>query len=351
MQSMPNKHLIAVMPHAAHLGYPQADDYCTARVNDWIKDRTEQSRLIWRHPGTIHKTVSQDQLPALADKITDILTHRVFNFKSRGSMALLLPQVRQNLLWQLSKGGPIRLFFLYNGGYRASPFPDDPSLIFVPDQTELMLLYQVALLHQKVRAINAPGIQFFIVVNNGVALWVNDISLKASQGYVSILRRMIDWLGAAGCVRVVLQSELAGFNPQPLLEPVRTELELSEKDHRLVERFLGRSCSPEEARHRHALYALAEKQWAQDLSPLVAAHDALMLRQVAHPDMLSFRPFPGGAIRIQNGSLGFEDVSGTLTPKLITTEAVQQHGIQWVPCTLPWAAYEPSTASPVFSHV
>jgi hypothetical protein len=345
---MPNEHLIALMPHVGHGGHPQANEYCTARFTAWINERAEQARLIWGSPGTIHKTLSQAQPPALADKITDILTHRVFNFQSRGSVTPLLPQVRQNLLLQLSKGGPIRIFFLYNGGYRASPFPDDPSLIFVPDQTELMLLYQVALLHEKVRAINALGIQFFIVVNNGVALWVNDIPLKASRGYASKLRRIIDWLGAAASVRVVLQSELAGFNPRPPLEPVRTALELSDKDHRLVERFLGRSCSPEEARHRHALYALAEAQWAQDLSPLVAAHDALMLRQVAHRDMLSFRPFPGGAIRIQNGSLGFQDLKGTLTPKLITTEAVQQHGIQWVPCTLPWAAHEPG---PVLSHV
>ncbi len=347
---MPNELLLPVI-HQGSRGYPQADEHCTARVSAWINERAEQARQVWARSSTSHKTFLQAQHQALAKTIADILTHRVFNFQSRGRLTPLLPQVQQNLLRQLSQGGPIRFFLLYNGGYRASPLPDEPSLIFEPDQTELMLLYQVALLHEKVRAIYAPGIQFFIVVNNGVALWVNDIPLKATQAYANQLRRMIDWLGATDNVRVVLQSELAKFTPRPSFEPFCTPHLLSEKDHRLVERFLGRSCSPDEARKRHALYALAEKKWAQDLSPLVATYDALMLRQVAHADMLSFRPFPGGAIRIQNGSLGFQVLKGSLTPKLITTEAVQQYGIHLVSCTLPWSTHEPTPASPVRSHV
>lgn len=348
---MPNELLLPLTYQSNTGRHPVADEHCTARVTAWINERAEQSRQVWERTGTSLKTFVQAQHQALADTIADILTHRVFNFQSRGRLTPFLPQVQKNLLRQLRQGGPIRFFLLYNGGYRASPFPDEPSLIFEPDQTELMLLYQVALLHAKVRAIYAPSIQFFIVVNNGVALWVNDIPLKATQAYANQLRRMIDWLGAAGNVRVVLQSELAQFNPRPSFEPVCIPHVLPEKDHRLVERFLGRSCSPDEARYRHALYALAEARWAQDLSPLVATYDALMLRQIAHSDMLSFRPFPGAAIRIQNGSLGFQDIKGILTPKLITTEAVQQYGIQLVPSTLPWSAYEPNPASSVLSHV
>jgi len=348
---MPNELLLPLIHQGGTDKHPQADENCAARVTAWINERAEKTRQVWERLSTSHKTFLQAPHQALAKTITDILIHRVFNFQSRGRLTSLLPQVQQNLLRQLSQGGPIRFFLLYNGGYRASPLPDEPSLIFEPDQTELMLLYQVALLHEKVRAIYAPGIQFFIVVNNGVALWVNDVPLKATQAYAKELRRMIDWLGAADKARVVLQSELAQFNPQPSFEPVCTPRLLSDKDHRLVERFLGRSCSREEAGHRHALYALAEAQWAQDLSPLVASYDALMLRQVAHSDMLSFRPFPGGAIRIQNGSLGFQDLKGTLTPKLITTEAVQQYGTQLVPCTLPWSALESNPASPVLGHV
>jgi hypothetical protein len=347
---MPNKLLLPLIHQGSPGRYHQDDEDCTARVTGWINKRVEQTRQVWGRPDTSHSTGLQAQHQALANTIAYILTHRVFNFQSHGRIAPLLPQVQQNLLRQLSQAGPIRFFLLYNGGYRASPFPDEPSLIFEPDQTELMLLHQIALLHEKVRAIYAPGIQFFIVVNNGVALWVNDIPLKATQDYASQLRRMVAWLGAAGNVSVVVQSELAQFNPRPSFEPVYTLGVFSDKNHRLVERFLGRSCSPEEARHRHALYALAEAQWAQDLAPLVAAHDALILRQVGHSDMLSFRPYPGGAIRIQNGSLGFQDHKGTLTPKLITTEAAQRHGIQLVPCTLPWSAHEPSPASSVLSH-
>ena len=342
---MPHKLLLPLIYQGSTSRHHQADEDYSARVNALINNHAEQTRQIWERPVTTHSPFLQDQHQVLARAIINILTQRVFNFQSRGRLAPLLPQVQQNLLRQLSRGGPIHLFLLYNGGYRASPFPDEPSLIFEPDQTELMLIYQIALLHEKVRAIYPPGIQFYIVVNNGVALWVNDIPLEATQDYACKLRRMVGWLGAACNVSVLLQSELAQFNPRLTFEPICSLEAFSDKDHRLVERFLGRRCSAEEARYRHALYALAEAQWAHDLAPLVADHNALVLRQVAHADMLSFRPYPGGAIRIQNGSLGFQDHKGTLTPKLITTEAAQQHGILLVPCTLPWSEHEPSPAS------
>lgn len=242
----------------------------------------------------------------------------------------------------MSRGGPLNFFLLYNGAYRASPLPDGPPLIFDPDQTELMLLHQVALLQEKVCAAYAPGIRFFIVLNNGVALWVNDLSLDATHVYVRQFRQMIGWLGAGDTVRLVVQSELPGFAPQPGLGPVCPPPDISEKDHRLVERFVGRRCPPEEAKHRLALYSLAEARWARDLAPLVAAHDGLLFRQVAHPDMLSFRPFPGGAIRIQNGSLGFERSAGTLIPRLLTSQGARPNGIRWVPWARPWSANAPA---------
>ena len=91
-----------------------------------------------------------------------------------------------------------------------------------------------------------------------------------------------------------------------------------------------------------ALYALAEAKWAEDLSSIPAAEGAVMMRQIADPKMLSFRPFPGGAIRAQNGSLGFQFGRNALTPKLITSESAAWHGVKWVPYRFPWHICEKS---------
>jgi hypothetical protein len=338
---MSHELLLPLAPDANIWDCPLACELSCARVNSWIGERVERARLIFERPDE-HCQPSADTM-ALACSITEILTQRVFNFQPRSRLTSQILQVRENLVPQLLRGDALNFFLLYNGGYRSSPLRNGLPLIFEPDQTELMLLYQIALLHEKVRAVHLPGIKFFIVINNGVGLWVNDIPVNTTSIYVSQLRKLIDWLGAAGAVEVLVQSELPGFTARPILDTVISPPALSDKEHQLVERFLGRICSPEEARYRHALYALAEAKWALDLSGLAATREALILRQIAHPDMLSFRPFPGGAIRIQNGSLGFEHRSSALSPKLITSETAQQQEICWVPWSPPWSAPTPAS--------
>ena len=161
-------------PNVLSKGSNQADKQSAAKVAAWISDRVERARLCWRQPSKVDESLSGKGLPMLADGIANILTQRVFNFQARGRLTMLLVQVRENLERQLRKGEPLNFFLLYNGGYRAAPLPSNP-LIFAPDQTELMLLHQIALLHQKVSATYPPGIRFFIVINNGVGLWVNDM--------------------------------------------------------------------------------------------------------------------------------------------------------------------------------
>ena len=331
--------LLPVLPHHKPEGYAEADEECSTRVRAWIRERADWIRKAWSRPGETRDKLFPANQADLADDLCELLTRRAFNFQSRTRVDPILPGVRQNLVRQLATGAPLVFFFLYNGGYRASPFPNDPSLVFEPDQTEMMLLYQVALLNEKVSSLHGMDIEFFVVLNNGVASWVNDIPMDATEHYARQFRRMIESLGAAKTVRVLVQSELEGHDPSASFETLSAALPLSEKEHRLIERFLGRSCSREEARRRAALYPLAEARWAEDLSAIVAAKGGLMLRQVAHPDMLSFRPFPGGAIRIQNGSLGFEVRGQDLAPELVTTETVRQQGVHWVRCGFPWSAH------------
>jgi len=316
---------------------PEADGDCAARVRAWLRDRAGMIRKAWSRD---HEARDEAFLAGKTDRaagLCEVLASRRFNFQTRVKVNPLLPRVRNNIEQQLASGGPLVFYLLYNGGYRASPWVSDPSLVFEPDQTEMMLLRQVALLREETSRWNGLGMEFHIVLNNGVASWVNDVPIEATERYARQLRRMVEGMGAGGTVRVLVQSELPGYEARPAFEPVDPAPVVSEGEHRLVERFLGRRCSREEASRRTLLYAQSEKRWAEDLSRLVAARGGLMLRQVAHPDMLSFRPFPGGAIRVQNGSLGFQVRGNDLLPKLVTTESARQHGVMWVPWVGPWS--------------
>ena len=272
----------------------------------------------------------------MTNALVDILVHRSFNYQSKKNSLHILPGIRQTMALSIALGRPIPFLYLYNGGYRASPFPNDSSLIFNPDFTELMLLYQLALLHQKIRAVYSPGMEFTIVINNGVAQYVNDVPVVATEQYVQQLRAMINWVGAEKTVRVLVQSELqeivaeegSRINPSiPLL---------SDKEHATIERFMGRAISREEASIRALRYTQAEALWFDEVNKIARSQQAILLRQIADGSMLSFRPFPGGAIRSQNGSLGFDYINETIRLKLITTESGARRSIVRLPMVFPW---------------
>lgn len=310
---------------------------CGARISAWLEDRVAEIRRIWAAERPKQIEPLQGDSSAVSEQILKILVHPEFNYQSRGRVAHLFPDLRQRLKRAVAHRSSITFFLLFNGGYRGSPLPNSPDLIFQSDQTELLLLLQVARLQRKVTRIYTPGIDFVIVVNNGVARWVNDIPRTATEAYVTDLRAMIRQLGADAHVRVLVQSELTGYCDTWPGGSVTPSPSLSAAEHRLVERFLGRSCDADEARHRCALYPAAEAVWGEELLPLAEAQDAILLRQVAHPASLSFRPFPGGAIRTQNGTLGFAPRGADWIPQLITTCSFARHSIRRVPVTLPTA--------------
>jgi len=303
-------------------------------VSDWMNTKLDFIRESWKKFTLL--STKNPSFEATATVISKILAHKTFNFQSKNKITNILVSVEQNIKQQLQAETPLNFFLLYNGGYRASSSEKESVLIFEPDQTEMMLLYQIALLKSKIEAIYPKGIEFTIVINDGVAKWVNDIAIANTQNYANKLREMITFFGAENCVKVLVQSELANFNPNFSFELKEEQTVLSEEDYLMVERFLGRSCNKEEAMHRAALYKLAELKWAEHLLPIVTNENALLLRQVAHPDMLSFRPFPGGAIRIQNGTFGFQYQNNTLQPKLITSKTVLDNNVKWIRYAISW---------------
>ena len=314
-----------------------ADVNTATQIKDWLRGRYEHAKTVFNGLPFTNKIASDATTTEQVDAVLHTLTQRRFNHQSRSRLGSLMGLYRQKLAGHMAHGVPIPCFFLYNGGYRASPLTQQP-LIFEPDQTELLLLYQIARLTEDICKTYLPGVHFFIVINNGVAYWVNDIGLTSTQAYAQSLNEMIEAMGAHERVSVVLQSALPTFHTRPFLPTVVPSPALSDRDHRLVERFLGRPCSALEARQRHALYAIAEAHWAQVLEPLVRVQGGLLFRQVASSQMLSFRPYPGGATRIQNGSIGFAFQDKQPTPQLITTETTGHHAIRCVPWTAPWVS-------------
>lgn len=319
-------------------------------ISSWLEDKTADLRRIWAGNSSKPIGVPISDPAVCAEHILDVLAHRKFNHQPRGRIVHHFPALKHCLGETIQTERPITFFLLFNGGYRASPWPGHLDLIFEPDQTELMLLHQIALLQQRITAFYALGINFVIVVNNGVARWVNGIPRDLTEEYVRQLRHMIRQTGAADRIHVLCQSELPGYSDTWQGGGITPSETITNTEHRLVERFLGRRCDDGEARFRSALYPVAEAIWAEVLRPLAEAQNAVVLRQVAHPASLSFRPFPGGAIRTQNGTLGFSVRNGVPIPTLITTSSFERHTIRPVAVNLPIALRSAHPTHQVAAH-
>ena len=251
-----------------------------------------------------------------------LLLHHEFNYQSKGKTAHLAPALLQTFARLIAEDRALPIFFLYHGGYRAEVRGGlrggGPVHTFAPDQTELMLLWQVARLKARLDLIHAPGLRFSIVINNGVASHTNAIPETATNAYVARLRLLIDRLGAGGHVQVLNQSELGDFSQRMARVEILPKPAITEAEHGIVERFLGRSCPVEEACLKIAVYEKAEAVWGAEVRGIVAEAGGFFCRQVAHPACLSFRPFPGGAIRVQNGAVTFRIKGGQVTPGFVT---------------------------------
>ncbi len=304
-------------------------------IDTYLDGRAEWMRRTFETPAR-DPSLATD---GVAEAIVRILLRREFNYQSTGRVAHLLPGLRDRIDRCIGAGRPVAIFCLFNGGYRASSHAGSLTPSFAPNTTELMLLLQAARLQEQVRAVHPLGIAFTIVVNNGVAAWTNGIACGATAGYARRLRDMIAGVGAQHVVSVLLQSALGDFDAEMRGVAVTPAATIDPIDHGIVERFLGRTCSPDEARERIARYAVAEAAWGERLAPLIAASSAVVVRQVAHPACLSFRPFPGGATRVQNGDIGFRMGEGPVpVPFLITSRTAASRALLSVPVILPWLA-------------
>lgn len=251
------------------------------------------------------------------DLLVKALISRDFNYQSRGKVAHLLPGLLNKFEKCTESGKVIPIYLLYHGGYRASVDPANKH-VFSPDVTELLLIYQIAKLHRKLVAIYPPGFSFSIVINNGVAAFTNGIPYARTNGYVEQLRLLIARLGAENSIKVLNQSELGSFEDRMHGIEILPKSSVDQVEHDLVQRFIGRACSVTEACLLVSTYETAERVWGEEIRAIVAAQSGIFCRQIAHPDCLSFRPFPGGAIRVQNGTVGFQLGAAGAVPSFVT---------------------------------
>lgn len=276
-----------------------------------------------------------DDIDYSIKSILKIISSHQFNHQSRGKIAHLIPSITDNFERSVKFRTKLPIYLLLHGGYRAAVGGSSLSHVFAPDITELMLIYQVSLLQRRVRAVYPPGIRFCLVINNGVAAFTNGIPYEKTDLYVSRLRALIARLGAQETIWVLNQSELGDFAEKMRGIDITPKPGISASEHAIVERFLGRECSVEEACFRAAAYEKAESVWGQEIRAIVAGQSGIFCRQVAHPDCISFRAFPGGAIRIQNGTVGFRIEPKGPVPCFVTPVTWGREETKVVPMRLP----------------
>lgn len=272
-----------------------------------------------------------------ANDILAVLLEHPFNYQSKTQVAALLPGIRAKIAAQMAQNLPLEFYFDYGGGYHASTRPDFSSPPgFEPGATELLLLFQIARFYHRISNIYEPGMKFWIVLDNAVAEYVNDIPVDLTTGYAHHFEALIAAFGAQHHVGILLQSRLGDFSAR--MRGVRVEPlnEIDAKSHHNVERFLGRHCTEGEARWRGGRYAAAGEMWERELRGMIAASNGIRLLQRASAEFLSFRPFPGGATRAQCGRIAFRILGERLTPVLATTTMHQ--AVQVVPVPVDWPA-------------
>jgi hypothetical protein len=255
-----------------------------------------------------------------ANAIFAELTSRRFSYLGRTQSEPYREPALRWLRADVAEGRPASFFFDIGPGYHAGIAPDDLSLSFDVGLAELMALRQVAAFCRRVREVYPAGARFHLVVDNLCGVATNDILLENTLEYVVQLRRLIDELAIGDIVSVLVESELHSwdvYRDRLEREPWRPLPAAGAAEVGNVARFLGRSCTTEEAATRIELYRRTGIVTEELLEPAISG---VRLTQRATPATLGFRAFPGADQRIQVGQLALRPGRrGRLRPILITS--------------------------------
>ena len=266
----------------------------------------------------------------LAEQIFAVLTSRTFCYMGRTQSLPYRESTLTTIRRDTAARRPARFFFDLGPGYHASLEPGENALVFDVGLAEFLALRQVKRFDLEVQAIYAPGVKFFLVIDNLCGLYTNDVPLEQSTDYVRGLRQLIAQLDLDDTVEVLVESE--AFNTaeyEALLaaqEPSSSPHQPTEEDIENVARFLGRRCSPGDASDRIERYHLAGQTTEALLSRVV---DGVRLTQRATAATLGFRSFPGGAQRVQVGEIAVAINNAESTrPVLITSRNRDRYDVR-----------------------
>lgn len=258
---------------------------------------------------------------AAARALFGILVDREFCYLSKSRVAPYRPAAVAHFEAAIARGEPVDLYYDLGGGYHASLRPGREGVSFRVGLGEWLVLRQIARFRRRAALAHAPGVRFHIVIDNLLALAVNDIPLESTAGYVARMRALIAAAGLSECVHVLPESELSDaatyVDAVGLDGPAACAEPLGPRALETVQRFVGYPCTPEEAHVRQARYARAARVSDRVLGPHVRG---LRMTQRATPETLCFRPFPGADCRIQSGQVCLrDDARGRLRPFLLTS--------------------------------
>lgn len=258
-----------------------------------------------------------------AGQVYRILTSPEFTYLSRSRSDRFKETVMQKLHGFVEAKKPAEFYLDLGGGYHAATETESWRLSFTPGVGELLVLYQICRFRAKVLQVYPPGVKFWIVIDNVVANFVNDVPISRTLGYCNAFRRLIAWLGLESFLELLVESEVADWRERAHQLRYSPGESLSADQRHNVARFLGRPCSRAEALDRLAWYGPATAQSERLLSKFTDRGVHLTQRESANCP--AFRSFPGGASRLQTGEVGFRrNHLLRLVPYLITTQTRQQ---------------------------
>jgi len=281
------------------------------------------------------KEVEKVDCEGVAEKVFAALTGREFCYLSKTSVSPYKENILALIRKALQQGEPIHFYFDIGGGYHASIQPGESALCFEVGLAELFVLSQISKFAKRIREFYPLGVRFSLVIDNMCAFLINDIPLAKTLQYCTRLRRMIRSSRMNALVDVLVESEYFSVEDfahlrTEILEKTPLAL-LTRKQHKNVERFLGRRCSQEEAFERTIRYKEVSEASERLLARLIKD---VRMTQRATDTTICFRPFPGGDSRIQCGEVALtRNEKGNLRPILLTSSNFHEYACRryWFP--------------------
>ena len=239
----------------------------------------------------------------LPDRIFETLASREFCSLSLGRVAGCRDRVIASVTRALHRVEPIHFYYDLGGGYATRLISGAPRPVVEVGLAEVLLLHQVTQLSARVGQFYPVGIRFSLVIDNLSAFLVEDVPLTDTAVYCRNLRRLVDDLGLASMIDLIITAEsfsVADFaQAWPRGAGIPDIAALANKSQRLASRALAREHDAAGGvcpRGVHAAREAAERL----LAPMIRG---VHLTERVPVSSLGFRPFPGGEARLERGEI------------------------------------------------